>query len=193
MAAALHFQTVEATMSVVMLVVLVATAAAVFVAVRLVGAWLRYRGARLITCPENHQPAGVQVDARHAAATARGSAAKLRLRSCSRWPEKAGCGQECLRQIEASPEDCLVRNILVRWYAGKNCALCGKPIGEIHLVEQKPALLTPDRVTVEWRDVAAEKLLGVLETSRPVCFSCHLATSFARQHPDLAIDRSRPA
>jgi len=180
-------------MSVSTLVVLVVAAIAVVVAVRLGSTFFRYRGARVITCPENHQPAGVQVDAGHAAATALGAAPQLRLSTCSRWPEKAGCGQECLRQIEASPEDCLVRNILVSWYARKNCAMCGKPIGEIHLVEQKPALLTPERVTVEWREVAPEKLLGVLETARPVCFSCHLATTFARQHPDLAIDRSRPA
>jgi len=98
---------------------------------RLASAWLKYRGRRVITCPENHRPAGVVVNAGHAAATALGKAPELRLSSCSRWPERAGCGQECLAQVAASPEDCLVRNILTRWYAGKVCASCGRPMGEI--------------------------------------------------------------
>ena len=58
--------------------------------VRLAQAWFRYRGNRVILCPENRTPAGVRVDARHAAATALASAPQLRLDSCSRWPERAG-------------------------------------------------------------------------------------------------------
>ena len=183
----------ELTMSVSLVVGLVVAAVVVFAAVRLAGAWLRYRGARVITCPENLQPAGVRVDASHAAASALASAPDLRLSTCSRWPEKAGCGQECLRQIEASPEDCLVRNILVRWYEGKSCALCGKPIGEIQLTDQKPALLLAGNTIVEWKDVAPEKLHAALAEAKPACFSCQLATSFARQHPELITDRGRPA
>ena len=30
---------------------------------------------------------------------------ELRLTACSRWPEKAGCGQPCLSQIAASPQE----------------------------------------------------------------------------------------
>ena len=40
---------------------------------RLASAWWKYRGRRVITCPENRRPAGVVVDARHAAATALGN------------------------------------------------------------------------------------------------------------------------
>src|SRR4051812_32154834 len=86
---------------------------------RLIRAWWRYRGMRVITCPENFRPAGVQVDASHAAATAWGRSPDLRLASCSRWPERAGCGQQCLAEITHAPADCLVRNILEKWYAGK--------------------------------------------------------------------------
>jgi hypothetical protein len=163
----------------------------ILVAYRAVSTFFRYRGARVITCPENHRPAGVHVDVRHAAATALGSSPQLRLDQCSRWPEKQGCGQECLRQIETSPEDCLVRNILTRWYEGKACALCGKPIGAIASVEAKPALLSGG-VTLAWSEVAPERLQEMLETAAPVCFSCHAAHSFARQHPELVINRSRP-
>jgi hypothetical protein len=180
------------TMSLSTLVVIAVAAAVVMLAYRLLGTWMRFRGARVITCPENKRPAGVHVDARHAMATALGTAPQLRLSECSRWPEKQNCGQECLREIGNAPGDCLVRNILTAWYAGKDCALCGKPIGGIGAVEAKPALLCGD-VTVEWGGIEPEKLHDILAGAKPVCFGCHSATSFARQHPELVIDRSRPA
>lgn len=181
------------TMSVSTLALIVTAAVVAFAAYRLIGAWVRYRGARVITCPENMRPAGVHLDVRHAAVTALGLSPDLRLSDCSRWPEKRNCGQECLREVENSPEDCLVRNILVRWYAGKKCALCGKPIGAIGAAEAKPGLLTADRVTKDWGEIAPECLGETLERARPVCCSCHAATSFARLHPELITDRSRPA
>src|SRR5262249_44932030 len=86
----------------------------------------KFRGQRIVTCPETRQPVGVDVDAAHAAATASLSGpADLRLKDCTRWPERETCGQECLAQIEAAPEECLVRNILKTWYSGARCVLCG--------------------------------------------------------------------
>ena len=67
---------------------------------RLGRVWLRYRGDRLVTCPETRQPVGVALDVRHAAWSGLGHAPSLRLETCSRWPERRDCGQECLRQIE---------------------------------------------------------------------------------------------
>jgi len=159
---------------------------------RMGAAWWRYRGKRVISCPENHQPAGVTLDTKFAAKTALRGDVKLRLNQCSRWPERADCGQDCLFQIERSPEDCLVRNILVNWYAGKNCAWCGRPIGEIHVTERKPALLTVDKGSVEWNQVPADQLLQTLAVAQPLCFTCHVANTMVRQHPELVIDRSRP-
>ena len=89
---------------------------------RPVSEYVKMRGARVIACPDNQQPAAVTVDARHAAFTAAGGHEHLRLDSCSRWPEKAGCGQECLKQIETQPMDCLVRTQVSRWYTDKACA-----------------------------------------------------------------------
>jgi hypothetical protein len=160
---------------------------------RLGSAWLKSRGKRVINCPENHMSAGVALDVRHAAATALRGDMKLRLSSCSRWPERQDCGQDCLFQIERAPEDCLVRNILVHWYEGKKCAWCGRPIGEIHLGERKPALLTADRCSVEWNQVAPDQLPETLRTALPLCFTCHIANTMVREHPELVIDRSRPA
>jgi hypothetical protein len=157
---------------------------------RLVSAWWKYRGSRAITCPENRRPAGVVVNARHAAATAFVSGPELRLSSCSRWPERAGCGQECLAQVAESPEDCLVRNILTRWYAGKVCASCGRPFGDIQWTGRKPALLQTGKNSVEWNQVPADKLHEVMAASLPLCFACHMANTLVREHPELVVDRS---
>lgn len=163
-----------------------------FAAWRLLGAWLKYRGRMVITCPESQRPAGVSVDAGHAAATALSGGAEFRLSDCSRWPERADCGRQCLDQIAESPESCLVRNILIRWYAGKNCAWCDRPIGEIHWGERQPALLMRDGASLTWAEIPAEKLGEVLDTALPICFPCHTANAMVRTHPELVIDRSRP-
>jgi hypothetical protein len=158
-----------------------------------VTAFLKYRGKRVVTCPETESPAGVEVDAGHAALTAVMGRPDLRLKECSRWPERGDCGQECLAQIESAPEDCLVRNILIKWYAGKACAICQRELGEINWTERKPALLTPDRRTVEWNEIRAEDLPDTLANHSPICWNCHLIETFRRSHPDLVLeDRWRP-
>jgi len=55
-----------------------------------------YSVPRAVTCPETHQQVGVTIDARHAAATGLFGTSDFRLSDCTRWPERAGCGQECL-------------------------------------------------------------------------------------------------
>jgi hypothetical protein len=159
---------------------------------RWASAWLRFRGARLITCPENQRPAGVHVDERHAAFSALKGTPALRLSACSRWPERQGCGQACLAQVESSPEDCLVRNILAEWYRNRVCACCGSPFGDIRWSVQKPGLLSADKTTLEWNQVPAERLPEILETALPVCFACHMANTLVREHPELALDRGAP-
>ena len=153
-------------------------------------AYRKFRGTRVVTCPETKAPAAVEMDATHAAlSVVLSGRADLRLSDCSRWPERHNCGQECLRQIEESPEDCLVRTMLARWYQGKSCVHCGKPLGEINWLEYKPALMSPEHRTLEWRDILAETLPQVLATHLPVCWNCHIAQTFRRQHLDLFVER----
>jgi hypothetical protein len=152
-------------------------------------AYVSFRGQRVVTCPETLQPAGVEVDATHAALTAYRGRLDLRLRTCSRWPERESCGQECLRQIEAAPAECLVRTMLNAFYLGERCAFCGKPFGTIHWHDHKPGLVSPQGRTTEWHEVAAEELPKVLETHRPVCWNCHVAETFRREHPELVVER----
>ncbi len=58
-----------------------------------------YRRRRVVTCPETGQATGVFVDAARAARSAWMGPLDLRLKSCTRWPERAGCRQECLDQL----------------------------------------------------------------------------------------------
>jgi hypothetical protein len=154
------------------------------------GNYLKFRGKRVITCPETRKAAGVEVDAAHAAITGGIGNTDLRLKSCSRWPERQDCGQACLLQVRLAPEDCLLRNILTGWYADKHCVSCGTPFGEIHLYDHKPALLSPEGKTFEWREIAAERVNDVLATHSPVCWDCHILQTFCREHPDMSVDRS---
>ena len=55
----------------------------------LVRAWRsarRYRGQRLVSCPESYAPAAVTVDTWAAACAASRGVDDIHLRSCSRWP-----------------------------------------------------------------------------------------------------------
>ena len=157
----------------------------VFVSIR---AYRRYRGARVVTCPETKQTVAVTIDRGHAAATTLAGEPELRLESCTRWPERQHCNQACITQIENSPDGCLVRNILTHWYEGASCALCGNKI-EIHWGDNRPAILGPDNKSLEWDEIQPEKLPEILATHKRVCWSCHVANTFHDQYPDLVTER----
>jgi hypothetical protein len=170
---------------VVALAIAVVTYALIFFGAR----YRRYRGTRLVECPETGRAAAVHVNARRAAATPPGRPPELRLKDCSRWPEREDCGQECLSQIENAPHDCLVRTIVESWYREHPCAVCGKSFGEISWLEHKPALMDDQRKTVQWSEIEPQNLPEVLKTHRPVCWNCHVVETLYREHPDLVTER----
>jgi hypothetical protein len=77
-------------------------------------AYRSFGGLRLINCPETMEAAIVKMHATRALASALVGRNDVRLRSCSRWPEKQGCDQACLAQIAASPNGCRVRPLPAR-------------------------------------------------------------------------------
>ena len=173
------------------LIVLLALAAA-YLVIWLVGGfrfYLTLRGKRLVTCPETKKPAAVELEAGPVAMESLIGPFSLRLRECSRWPERQNCGQGCLSQIEAAPEDCLVWAIISKWYQGRECIYCHKPFGQIKWHEHGPALVTSDRNTVQRNKIPVEKLPEILATHWPVCWDCHVAETFRREHPELVVDR----
>lgn len=58
-----------------------------------------FRREREVVCPETQAPVQVQVNTRYAVSTALNGRMRLRLSSCTRWPTRADCGQECVAQI----------------------------------------------------------------------------------------------
>jgi hypothetical protein len=154
-------------------------------------AWRRYRGTRLVTCPESRKPAAVSVDVGHAAVTALvGDRAEVRLEDCSRWPERGPCREPCLGQIHEGPQG-TVLEFVERWYTNRACAYCGMPIANVMSRQHPPALRGPDGITVEWSALKPEQLPDLFGTHQPVCWNCHMAESFLRSHPDLVVERPR--
>ena len=139
--------------------------------------WFRKRD-RIVTCPDNHKPVGVRVTHRFVVST------------CTRWPEKAGCDQACVPQVEASPEGTLVTSIVRRWYAEHDCAYCGKAIGDISGAVL-PGLRTADGTLVEWKDVDIDELAQTLEQAIAVCATCELTEDFRLRFPERVVDRHR--
>ena len=148
------------------------------------------RGQRVVTCPETREDVGVEIDAPLAARTMLVDNPSLRITKCTRWPEKADCMQECLTQVEAHPEDTLLRNILGTWYLDKDCATCGRPIGQIQWHDPIPGLRAADGRLVGWDGVKAEQVAVLLDTCLPVCWNCFSAETFRAEYPGLVTDRS---
>jgi hypothetical protein len=171
----------------------VAAAGTILLLIRQIRTYMHFRGARVVLCPETSAAAGVEMNALRAATPKLGRRSpKLVLQACSRWPERAGCGQACIRQIEAAPEQCLLRTILAQWYFGKDCALCHERFGEIHWTDHKPALMTTDGEAKAWQDVRAEDVFRITDTHVPICWRCYTVQSFCHEHPELVLNRSRP-
>ena len=56
----------------------------------------RYRGIRVLRCPETGGQAQVGINASRAAFTSAFGRPELRAESCSLWPQKEKCAQDCL-------------------------------------------------------------------------------------------------
>jgi hypothetical protein len=65
-------------------------------------AYQRFRGPRVVTCPETKGIVDIELDALYAALTAAGGKAKLRVAHCERWPEYQPCPQSCLAGVDAA-------------------------------------------------------------------------------------------
>jgi hypothetical protein len=81
--------------------------------------FFKFRGTRLVSCPETNATTAVKVDAARAAVTAPFGLLRLRVKDCLRWPDRACCEQACLWQIRAAPRDTLTSTILRQWCEGK--------------------------------------------------------------------------
>jgi len=129
------------------------------------------RGRQPVICPDSGQPVDVEVDNKFAFWSALRGQEHSRLESCTRWPEKADCGQECLAQIEPSPEN--VERLLTKWYEGKSCAICTRALSPSDWRRSRLAVLNEQQKIFELRDMYLDELQATLQNMRPLCWNCH--------------------
>jgi hypothetical protein len=134
-------------------------------------AYFRNRGRRAVICPDNHQAVTVEVDSKFAFRTALRGQEHDRLESCSRWPEKADCGQECLAQVDPSPEN--LECLLQKWYQGKACAICERPLTPADWRRSRLALLNEHQKLFELHHMHLDELPSALDQMLPLCWNCH--------------------
>ena len=58
----------------------------------------RYRHKKVVHCPETGGLAEVDINATRAAISSLFSKPLLRVKNCTLWPKRKGCGEGCLRQ-----------------------------------------------------------------------------------------------
>jgi len=133
--------------------------------------YYKNRGRHSVKCPETGQPVDVEVDREFAFRMALRGQEHSRLSSCSRWPEKGDCGQECLMQLDASPEN--LQRLLSTWMEGRACAICTRAIAPDDWQQGRLAVLNQNQELFELRDLPAEDLQMALEYTRPLCQKCH--------------------
>lgn len=152
--------------------------------------WKSVTETRVITCPETGKREAVEIDPVHRLSHAVAGHDDMRLRSCSRWPERADCDQPCLTQIAQAPDGCRVHAMLDAFYAGKQCASCGRSIGGSgDWAQHVPGLMRPDGSVTAWNEGPAQDLETVLATARPVCWDCTQVARVYQEHPDLVTER----
>jgi hypothetical protein len=149
----------------------------------------KYRGSMLVTCPETRKAAAVKIATPLAGLKAFFGKQQLKLSDCSRWPERADCGQDCICQVEGDPESHRVWTIASKWYSGRKCAYCQKPFEALSHMDRRPALRDSDGRTTEWDELPEEMLPEALAKCQPVCWSCHIAQTFRREHPERVVER----
>ncbi|MGE3957020.1 MAG: hypothetical protein AB7H96_09915 [Vicinamibacterales bacterium] len=143
-------------------------------------------GPRVVTCPEDGRSALVAIDVAIAVTSDAGSE-PARLSTCSRWTERGACDQPCCRDAHADSSRPV--SLVRAWAAGRQCASCGGDLVEPRFGGHHLALLEPTGITREWADVPTDRLPLALATSLPLCWNCHMAATFRREHPDLVVDR----
>ncbi len=79
-----------------------------------VRAYRVFGGVREVSCPETMEAALVRIQVARAIASRLTGQNDLRLKACSRWPDKRGCNQACASQIAFSPGGCRTRALPTR-------------------------------------------------------------------------------
>lgn len=82
--------------------------------------------------------------------------------------------------------------LLKRFFDGKACAICKRPIPPVQKTGLKPGLWNPTtHETHSWDQIPTGTVAAALETELPLCSACVVAESFRQRFPDRVVDRER--
>jgi hypothetical protein len=146
-------------------------------------------GKQVLTCPETRNHVDVEVDTRRAMLSLLAGVKDLRLQRCSRWPERADCDQGCLLQIDAAPA--VLSRVMAKWYEGKGCALCHRPVSSSDWEAGRLALLDRNNNLLELRQIRLEQLPNAFDHCRPLCWTCHQVERARRPVPAVFLKGDR--
>jgi hypothetical protein len=153
--------------------------------------YFQNRGRQLVSCPENGAPVDVEVDNKFGFWTALRGQEHSRLASCTRWPEKGDCGQDCLAQVDPSPEN--VERLMLGWYKGRVCAICVCGITPSDWRRGRLGWLDAQHKLVELRQVNLKQLQSALQEMRPLCWICHQEERVRQAAPPRILKGDRVA
>jgi hypothetical protein len=80
------------------ILVICATGLLFVVAPVVIDIYVRYRGGKVLNCPESHGTAEVTFKTHRAALAAAFGKPALRVKSCSLWPQRKGCAENCINE-----------------------------------------------------------------------------------------------
>lgn len=133
--------------------------------------YFRNRGRRPVVCPDDHQNAEVEVDPKFALHAAMQGKELSRVQTCTHWPQNGECGQECLAQVEATPEN--LDRLFKKWFEGKPCTICARAITPSDWRFGRLGFLNDEFKLIELRQIDLLELGSVEAPKRPLCWTCH--------------------
>lgn len=136
---------------------------------------LRFRGTRVVRCPENRQLAAVELSPWRAVLAAFWGGRFPHVRTCSRWPERRGCDQACVKDIGTAPAATRVETILANWCHYNACFYCGAPLAHLHVGPHQPHLIDRNMHIFEWKEIPPQDIPQTLRRCEPVCENCVVA------------------
>jgi hypothetical protein len=143
--------------------------------------YFKNRGRRPVTCPDDHKAAEVEIDRKFALQAAIHGKEQMRVQSCTHWPENGQCGQECLIQVEATPEN--IDRLLTKWFDGKPCSVCARPLAPSDWRHGRMGFLNDQLRLVELRQVDFEAVGSMAAPTHPLCWKCHQEEKQRRASP----------
>jgi len=135
-------------------------------------AFLHSRGIRVVTCPDNREPAALDLASWRAVLTSLSGKRVERVRMCSRWPARSGCNQACLQQLANAPRATRLDAILANWCRYNACVCCGAPLATVHVGPHRPHLIDRQLRIFEWNEIPPQDIPRTLRDCEPVCETC---------------------